>query len=185
MDLKERSVAARDLRFLSCSRKIISRRSQSFLTAMKRKIIVAAAVISLTIVCAMGLLWAGLQKPQQETKVFNYPITVDNKTYAVTLETNWDAEQTPTVSLSNSSGRHALELYFLGGTPKNVTYIIIFPTDLIGGNISLIRKYYLQDPDTYILHNDGAYNSLEVTFGYDPNFSGDGYFEVVGTEGVG
>jgi hypothetical protein len=152
---------------------------------MQKKIVITAVAVILIVVSLTGVFWAGTlpQTPQEATNRFTYPISVDNKTYTVTLEANWDA-QTPTVALTNSSDRHALELYFLGGTKKTVTYTIIIPTGLIGGNISLIKKYYLQSPDSYILRNDGAYNSLKMTFDYDPNFSGIGYFEIIGTQGA-
>jgi hypothetical protein len=98
------------------------------------------------------------------------------------VEANWDQDNPPTVTLSNGT-RHALILYFLGGTNKTVTYNISFPAELIGGNVSLVWKYYLQNPDRYTVTNNGTYNSLEMTFDYDPYFSGRGYFEILGTEG--
>jgi hypothetical protein len=97
------------------------------------------------------------------------------------VEANWDKANPPSVTLSNGT-RHAVDLYFFGGTNKTVTCKIIIPTGLLGGNISLVKKYYVQDPDSYILRNDGAYNSLQMTFDYDPHFSGNGFFEIIGTE---
>lgn len=150
---------------------------------MKRKIILTVAVaVTLVAVSLTGILLANLAAPKGENILFTYPLSVEDKTYTVTVEANWDKDNPPTVTLTNSSGRHAIELYFLGGTNKTVTYNITFPTELLGGNVSLVWKYYRQNPDRYVLGGNGTHNSLQMTFDYDPHFSGMGYFEVVGTE---
>ncbi len=154
--------------------------------AVKRKIIVAAAISLVIISLLTGILLAGLEVVQErETNLFTYPLSVKEKTYIVTVETNWNEERAPTVSLINSSDiPHAIELYFLGGSKKTISYNITIPTDLLWGNISLVWKYYLQNPDSYILTNNGTHNSLQRTFEYNPPFSGTGYFEILGTEGA-
>jgi hypothetical protein len=151
---------------------------------MNKKFTVAAiAILALVAIALAGILLANTGPAQQEkTNRFVYSLSTGNKTYAVTVEANWDQENPPTVTLSNGT-RHAMHLYFLGGTKKNVTYNISFPTELIGGNISLVWKYYLQNPDRYTLTSNGTCNSLEMTFDYDPHFSGKGYFEILGTTG--
>ncbi len=152
---------------------------------MKKKIIFAVAIplIVASLIAVIMLPGLGFQ---QETNLYTYPLSVGDKTYKVTLKTNWNEEPSPTVALINSSetNRHAIELYFLGGNEKTVSYNITIPTDLLGGNISLVWKYYQQNPDRYILTNNDTYNSLQMTFEYSPNFSGSGYFEILGTEGA-
>jgi hypothetical protein len=135
----------------------------------------------------VGILLANLEK----TNLFTYPLSVGDKTYIMTVETNWNAERAPSVTLLNSSepNRYAIELYFLGRTVKdigweNITYTITIPTDLLWGNISLIKKYYLVDPEGYTLTNNGTHNSLHMKFEYEHHFSGIGYFEILGTEGA-
>ena len=151
--------------------------------AMKKRFIVVAAVGLIIISLATGLLLTVLS--QEETNVYTYPLSVGDKTFTVTVKTNWNAEQEPTVKLLNSSdARYSVELYFLGGSKQTITYTITIPTDLLWGNISLIWKYYLQNPDRYTLSNNGTHNSLQMTFDYDPFFSGRGYFEILGTEGA-
>ncbi len=139
-------------------------------------------VISLTVVG----IWVDLQLGKEEINRFTYPLLVEDKTYVITVETNWTEERAPSVSLLNSSdNRYPIELVFLGGTlEKTVSYKIIIPTDLLWGNISLIRKYYIVDPNNYTLINNGTHNFLQMTFDYQPFFSGSGYFEILGTEGA-
>jgi hypothetical protein len=131
----------------------------------------------LVVITTTGVLLT-LKSPQ-DINLFTYPISVADKTYTVTLETNWDKENPPTVSLINVATGHAVELYYRGGDKKSVTYNITIPTDLIAGNVSVIWKYYLQNPDRYLLSNNGTHNSLQMTFDYDPIFSGMGYFEIM------
>ena len=153
---------------------------------MKRKFIVVAAVSLIAISLTVGI-WVGLQfGAEQEITHFTYPFLVGDKNFTVTVETNWNEEREPSVSLLNSSdSRYPIELYFLGGTEqKTVSFEINIPTDLLWGNISLIRKYYIVDPNNYTLINNGTHNSLQMTFDYQPFFSGSGYFEILGTEGA-
>ncbi len=147
--------------------------------AMKKKLIVVAAISLIVVSLAAGIFLASLE----ETNLFTYPLSIGDKTYIVTVETNWNAEPAPTVSLLNNT-QHAVELYFRGGSEKTISYNITIPINLLGGNISLVRKYSLQDPDKYVLTNNGTHNSLQMTFEYEPAFSGSGYFVILGTEGA-
>jgi hypothetical protein len=153
---------------------------------MHRKAIIVGALSLLIVALTAGIL----TRPQavQETKQINlytYPFTIKDKTYIVALETNWTAQKAPTVSLSDSSlTPYSITLYFLGGSKATVSYNITIPTDLLSGDISLIWKYYVQNPDRYVLTNNGTANMLHMTFNYDPYFSGIGYFEILGTDGA-
>ena len=152
---------------------------------MRRKFIVAATILLIAISLTAGI-WISLKSGAEEKiNRFTYPLSVGDRTFIVTVETNWDEESEPLVSLLNSSNsRYPVELYFLGGTEeKNVSFEISIPTDLLYGNISLVRKYYTVNPDIYTLINNGTHNLLQMTFEYQPFFSGNGYFEIVGTKG--
>ena len=153
---------------------------------MKKKFVIATSISLIALLLTIAVLWANLPSSQDEKNLFTYPLLIGNKTYTVTVETNWNQERAPSVALLNSSNNHyPLELYFLGGTQeKNISYTINIPTDLLWGNISLIRKYYLVDSKYYTLINNGTHNSLQMTFDYQPFFSGNGYFEILGTEGA-
>jgi hypothetical protein len=151
---------------------------------------IALAIVLILLISSVivaGILLSDLGKDDvSDNKLFTYPLSVEQETFIVSLETNWNAEPAPKVTLINSTGptQYAIELYFHGGTEKTITYNITIPTDLLGGDISLIRKYYLQDPDSYTLSNNSTHNSLQMTFDYNPYFSGSGYFVIKGTEGV-
>ena len=152
-----------------------------------RRKLIASTTISLIVVSLLaGILLAGLHSNQEENNLFAYPLSVGDQTFNVTVETNWSEERPPSVTLLNSSDtRYPIELYFLGGTKeKTIFYNITIPTDLLWGNISLIRKYFVVDPENYTLINNGTHNILQMTFDYQPFFSGNGYFEILGTEGV-
>jgi hypothetical protein len=153
---------------------------------MKRKLIISAAILLIAVSLSVGI-WAALQsEAKQKINLFTYPLLVGEKTYVITVETNWDEEPAPSVTLLNSSdNRYPIELYFLGGTEnKTISYNITIPTDLLWGNITLVWKYYLQEPNRYTLSNNGTDNFLNMTFEYQPFFSGIGYFEILGTEGA-
>jgi hypothetical protein len=153
---------------------------------MKRILMTAAAISLLIVVLTAGLLSTRQHSTAAEKKanLYTYPIAVKDKTYIVTLQTNWTTQKTPTISLSDSSlTPYALILYFLGGSKATITYNVTIPTELLSGDISLIWKYYVQNPDRYVLINNGTHNTLQMTFSYDPYFSGNGYFEILGTEG--
>ena len=155
--------------------------------AIKRNLIVIVAILLIVISLAAGILLASLEAGrEEETDLFTYPLLVGDKTFIVTVETNWNAERMPSVTLLNVSdvNRHSVELYFLGDSKKTISYNITIPTDLLWGDISLIKKYYLQNPNRYTIINNGTHNSLQMTFEYEPQFSGIGYFEIIGTEGA-
>jgi len=155
----------------------------------KRALAIALILLASSIIVA-GILLGDLGKDDaSNSKLYTYPLSVGNKTFIVTVEANWTAEREPSVSLLNSSepNQYAIELYFRGHTDKNVnwetiTYNIAIPDDLLWGDISLVWKYYTQDPDRYTLSNNSTHNSLQMTFDYSPFFSGSGYFIIEGTD---
>ncbi len=153
---------------------------------MKKKLVIAISISLNAILLSVAILWTNLPSSQEEKTLFTYPLLIGNKTYTVTVLTNWNQERAPSVALLNSSKNHyPLELYFLGGTQeKNISYTINIPTDLLWGNISLIRKYYTVNPDDYVLRNNGTHSCLQMTYEYRPFFSGNGYFEIIGTQGA-
>jgi len=157
-----------------------------YLIVMMKKQIVFVSILLIAALLIAGILIAVIYFNQEKINMYTYPLSANNKTYIVTLETNWNEENAPSVSLLNTSlGSPGVELYFLGATEeKTISYNITIPTDLLWGNISLVKKYYLQDPESYTLINNGTHNCLHMTFDYVPFFSGIGYFNIFGTEGA-
>jgi hypothetical protein len=88
---------------------------------MKKKFILAVAILLIAISLAVGI-WAGLQLgAKEEIDLFTYPLLVGDKTYVVTVESNWAEERAPSVSLLNSSdNRYPIELYFLEDLKKKL-----------------------------------------------------------------
>ena len=144
---------------------------------MKRRTltITIIAVILISSLVA-GLLWFEIAG----NKLYTYHISVGEKTYIITVVTNWNSA--PRVELSNSSLSDVkyVSVDFFGSYEKNVFFKITIPTDLLWGNISLIWKYYIQSPDRYTLSTDGTDNSLQMTFNH---VAADEHFEIHGTEG--
>jgi hypothetical protein len=116
---------------------------------------------------------------EAENKLYTFPISVGEKTYVVTVSTNWISA--PKVYLPEQKGKY-VNCDFFGPTRETVNFNITIPTDLVGGNITLIWKYYEQNPNRYTLSNNGTHNSIRMTFNHTAT---DEHFEVHGTEGVG
>ena len=144
---------------------------------MKRRTltITVTAVILISSLVAR-LLWFEVAG----SKLYTYHISVGEKTYVITVLTNWNSA--PKVELSNSSLTRLkyVSVDFFGSFEKAVFFKITIPTDLLWGNISLIWKYYIQSPDHYSLSNDGTHNSVQMTFNH---IATDEHFEIHGTEG--
>jgi hypothetical protein len=147
---------------------------------MKRKAL-TLTVMSIILIIALiaGFLWVDLvAKKEAATKLYTYPVLVGEKPYIITVKTNWTSE--PRVYLPEQESKY-VNCDFIGPNRQTVNFDITIPTDLIGGNISLIWKYYEQNPDRYILSNNGTYNSIQMSFNHTAT---DEHFEIHGTEGV-
>ena len=141
---------------------------------MPLTISVVAVILILSLVA--GLLWFEVTG----NKLYTYHVSDGEKTYIITVLTNWNSA--PRVDLSNSSlsDLKYVSVDFFGSYEKNVFFKITVPTDLLWGNISLVWKYYIQSPDRYTLSNDGTHNFVQMTFNH---IAADEHFEVRGTEG--
>ncbi len=111
-------------------------------------------------------------------KVYTYPVSVGEKTYIITVRTNWTSS--PEVYLPEFSSKY-VSFDFRGPLRATVFFNVTISTDLIWGNISLVWKYYEQNADRYILSNNGTYNSLQMTFNHTATVE---HFEIRGTEGA-
>ena len=151
--------------------------------AMDRRRIIAATTITLiAVLLSTGILLSIFARGQEpQSKLYTYPVSVAEKTYTITVRTNWTSE--PKVDLSpKTDSLKYVSLDFSGWSKETVFFNITIPTDLLWGNITLIRKYYEQNPDLYTLSNNGTHNSVEMTCIFTPYFSGVGHFEIRGTE---
>jgi len=143
----------------------------------RRTLTITVIAVILILSLTAGLLWFEIAG----SKLYTYHISVGEKTYIITVVTNWNSA--PRVELSNSSlsDLKYVSVDFFGYYEKTVFFKITIPTDLLWGNISLIWKYYVQSPDRYTLSNDGINNFLQMTFNH---VAADEHFEIRGTEGA-
>jgi hypothetical protein len=140
----------------------------------KRRIIAATAIALIAVSLVAGILWVELAANKLYT--YSYPISVNEKTYIVTVRTNWTPE--PKVYLPEFDSKY-VSVDFIGLRREAASFNITIPTDLIGGNISLIWKYYEQSPDRYTLSNNGTHNSVQMAFTHIATVE---HFEIRGTE---
>jgi hypothetical protein len=153
--------------------------------AMDKRRIMAATTIALIFgLLAAGILVLNFAGGQEAvSKLYSYHVSTGDKTYLITVRTNWTSE--PKVDLSPETDTlKFVSVDFSGWSKEAVFFNITIPNNLLGGNISLIRKYYELSPDQYILSNNGTHNSVQMTCVFTPYFSGVGHFEIRGTEGA-
>ncbi len=151
---------------------------------MKRKILALTLAVLILITSIAGILLVDLTGDEEVVrKLYIYPMSVGEKTYILTVNTNWTSS--PKVDLSpETDSLKYVSVVFSGWSEETVFFNVTIPTDLLWGNITLIWKYYEQNPDRYILSNNGTHNSVAMTCIIKPYFSGMGYFMIRGTEGA-
>lgn len=146
---------------------------------MKRTVLaLTLAVLILITSIVAGILLVDLTGDKEVSKLYTYPVSVGEKTYIITVITNWTSA--PKVYLPEIASKYVC-CDFIGPNRETVGFNITVPTDLIWGNISLVWKYYEQDADRYTLSNNGTHNSVQMTFNHTATVE---HFEIRGTEGV-
>jgi len=147
---------------------------------MKKKIFALTLVAVILIIALLaGFLWVDLVEDKEaESKSYTYPVSVAEKTYIITVTTNWTSA--PKIYLPEQDSNY-INFDFIGPTRETVGFNITIPTDLIWGNISLVWKYYEQNPDRYTLSNNGTHNSVQMTFNHTATIE---HFEIRGTQGA-
>ena len=146
----------------------------------KARLALTFAAVILIAAVVTGILVVDLGGNEETvSKLYTFPVSVGEKIYVITVSTDWTSA--PKVYLPEQEGKY-VNCDFIGPTRETVNFNITIPTDLIGGNISLIWKYYEQNPGRYTLSNNGTHNSIQMSFIHTAT---DEHFEIHGTEGVG
>ncbi len=147
---------------------------------MKRTALALTLILLILITAIVaGILLVDLAGDKEaEIKLYTYPVSVGEKTYIITVRTNWTSA--PEVYLPEFSSKY-VSVDFRGPNRETVGFNITVPTDLIWGNISLVWKYYEQNADRYTLSNNGTHNSVQMTFNHTATVE---HFEIRGTEGA-
>jgi hypothetical protein len=133
-------------------------------------------MVAILVMLAAGLLTNFWLHQENEGSVYSVPVSVGNKTFVITVFSNYSSA--PEVSYSAESKSVLVD--FKGGKENSFCNITI-PTDLVWGELSVIDKYYQMSQDQYIQSSNGTYNSVYFTFDHDAYVK---HFEVRGTEGV-
>jgi hypothetical protein len=141
------------------------------LGSKRRVAFTVAVMLSILVEVFAIVFW---QHPSPKTEVYSFPIVVGEKTYVVSVLTNYSSE--PKVSYSQEG--KAVNLDF-SGKQENAFFNVTIPTALTGGEIKLIDKYYEVSPHKYVQSFNGTHNSVYFTFDRSAYVK---HFEVRGTE---
>ncbi|MDG6221937.1 MAG: hypothetical protein QCH99_01595 [Candidatus Bathyarchaeota archaeon] len=109
-------------------------------------------------------------------KLYSFPFSVGNETYTVNVLSNYSSS--PEVSYLKEE--KIVSFAFIG-EPENSFCNITVPTGLIGGEISVIDKYYKMSDEHYIQSYNGSHNSIYFTFDHIAYVK---HFEIRGTQGA-
>jgi hypothetical protein len=147
---------------------------------MKRTALALTLVVLILITAIVaGILLVDLAGDKEAVnKLYTYPVSVGEKTYSITVLTNWTSA--PKVYLPEIDSKY-VSIDFIGPLRTTVFFKVTIPADLIWGNISLVWKYYEQSADRYTLSNNGTHNSVQMRFIHTATVE---HFEIRGTEGV-
>jgi hypothetical protein len=146
---------------------------------MKRTALVLTLVLLILFSIVAGILLVNLAKNEEAAgKLYTFPVSVGEKTYIITVRTNWTSA--PEVYLPEFPSKY-VSVDFRGSLRATVFFNITIPADLIWGEISVIWKYYKQSDDRYTISNNGTHHSVQMTFYHTAVVE---HFEIRGTEGV-
>jgi hypothetical protein len=149
---------------------------------MNRRVILLAIVLLVVFsIIVGGILWIHLGGNEASAgKLYTYPLSVGEKTYIVTIRSNYSSA--PTVNLPQVPDNY-IEFDFRG-SPEDSFCNITIPNDLIWGELTVIDKYYVMDKANYIQTSNSTNTSIYFTFSHITHIALDKHFEIRGTEGV-
>ena len=98
---------------------------------MKRKALALTLVVVILIIALLaGFLLVDLTgKKEAVRRLYTYPVAVGEKTYIITVRTNWTSA--PKVHLPEQESKY-VNCDFIGPTREIVNFDITIPTELIG-----------------------------------------------------
>lgn len=142
-----------------------------------KKTALALIVISLIIVLVVaGIMLVDWKGTEEEAKLYDYPLEVENETYLVTVRTNWTSP--PEVSYFGLL--KSVDVNFRGTRGTVLTNITI-PAELIWGELSVYLKDYKQSEDRYTLSSNTTHYSVQMKFQHIATVV---IVSIRGTEGV-
>ena len=154
----------------------------------KFPIVLIAILLFSSLIVIVGVTLNPSENKVAEAKLYTYPLLVGEKTYIVTIGSNYSAA--PTVNLPKVPENYTdpdrnynfIEFDFRG-PPEDTFFNITLPNDLIWGELTVIDKYYVMDKTNYIQTNNSTNTSIYFTFNHITHIATDKHFEIRGTEG--
>jgi hypothetical protein len=153
----------------------------------KFPIVFIAILLLSSIIVIVGVTLNPPENKVAEAKLYTYPLSVGEKTYIVTIVSNYSS--TPTVNLPQVPDNYTDVNYNLvefdfRGPPEDSFCNITIPNDLIWGELTVIDKYYVMDKANYVQTSNSTNTSIYFTFSHLTHIALDKHFEIRGTEGV-
>ncbi len=146
----------------------------------KFPIVLIAILLFSSLIVILGVALNPLENGVVEGTLYTYPLSVGEKTYIVTIGSNYSSA--PTVNLPQVPA-NIVEFDFRG-PPEDTFCNITIPNDLIWGELTVIDKYYIMDKANYIQTSNSTDTSIYFTFNHITHIALDKHFEIRGTEGV-
>jgi hypothetical protein len=146
----------------------------------KFPIVLIAILLFSSLILIVGVTLNPSENKVAEAKLYTYPLLVGEKTYVVTIGSNYSSA--PTVNLPQVPA-NIIEFAFIG-PPEDTFCNITIPNDLIWGELTVIDKYYVMDKANYIQTSNSTDTSIYFTFSHSTHIALDKHFEIRGTEGV-
>ena len=142
----------------------------------KSFLIVFLVIMVIGLVMTGTLLIDSADDEPSDVKLYRFPISVESKTYMVTVRSNYSS--VPEVKYFGLDKSVSVDFI---GDPENAFCNITIPADLIWGDLSVIDKIYKMDDAYYTQSNNSTHNSIYFTFNHIALTK---HFEIRATEGV-
>jgi len=151
----------------------------------KFPIVFIAILLLSSIIVIVGVTLNPPENKVAEAKLYTYPLSVGEKTYIVTIVSNYSS--TPTVNLPQVPDNYTDVNYNLvefdfRGPPEDSFCNITIPNDLIWGELTVIDKYYVMDKANYVQRSNSTNTAIYFTFSHITHIALDKHFEIRGTE---
>ena len=153
----------------------------------KFPIVFIAILLLSSVIVVVGVSLNPPENKVAEAKLYTYPLSVEEKTYIVTIRSNYSSApkvDLPKVPENYTDRNYNLVEFDFIGPPEDTFCNITIPNDLIWGGLTVIDKYYVMDKANYIQTSNSTYTSIYFTFSHSTHIALDKHFEIRGTEGV-
>ena len=146
---------------------------------MKRTVLALSLVLITIFPIATTTLLVDLPKGEEALgKLYTYTISVGEETYIITVRSNYSS--VPEVSYYGIPPVYFVTIDFRGDQENSFCNITI-PTELIGGELSVIDEDCIMSGEQYTISNNGTHNSLYFPFNHSALVKS---FGIKGIEGI-